>query len=58
MAFIPTSNQKGTAPEIIKQVSASAEDTWTEELLISEDDAINTNLPDDESVDEEKSIIK
>ena len=58
VSFMPTSSQKGTTPEIIRQVSIFAEDTWTEEILKSEDEAINTGLPDDEGVNEQQGIVQ
>ncbi len=58
IAFTPTSSQKGQTPEIIKEVSIFAEDTWTEELLESKCSGINTTLPDDETVTEQQGIVQ
>ncbi|MGB2762176.1 MAG: hypothetical protein WBC21_01395 [Minisyncoccales bacterium] len=58
IAFTPTISQTGQTPEIIKEVSIFAEDTWTEELLESSDEPINTTLPDDETVNESQGIIQ
>jgi len=58
LAFKPTVSQKGRTPEIIKEVSIFAEDSWTEELLKSSDESINTTLPDDESITEQQGIVQ
>lgn len=58
ISFTPTVSQKGQTPEIIKEVSIFAEDSWTEELLESNNESINTSLPDDETVSEEQGIVQ
>ncbi|MCK4453914.1 hypothetical protein KAU51_01020 [Candidatus Parcubacteria bacterium] len=58
IAFMPSIHQTGQTPEIIGEVSIFAEDTWTEELLESSDENIDTTLPDDETVIEQQGIIQ
>ncbi|MDI6591831.1 MAG: hypothetical protein QME61_02780 [Patescibacteria group bacterium] len=56
--FLPMESQKGQTPEIISQAEISGEDTWTETTLKSTAPAINTTLPDDETITEEMGIVQ
>ena len=43
----PTSSQKGSAAPLIGQVQISGENQFTNTIIVSQDSAINTSLPDD-----------
>lgn len=58
ISFVPNLSQKGQVPEIIREATVFAEDSWTEELLQSKDGAINTTLPDDDTVSEQQGIVQ
>ena len=58
VGFTPGIQQKGQTPDIVKEISVSGEDDWTEELVKGTDTAINTTLPDDESVSEQQGVVK
>ncbi len=50
IGFSPIQSQIGQTPEIISQAKITAEDSWTETILENSSPAINTTLPDDETV--------
>ena len=56
--FIPSSSQKGQTPFLIRDARIICEDQWTEEILESKDDSVDTTLPDDETVSEEQGIVE
>lgn len=56
--FIPSLNQVGTKPTIIGQAQISGQDQWTGEIITGTSPAVNTTLPDDENVTDEKGIIR
>lgn len=53
VAFTPNESQRGQTPEIIGQAKIEGLDSWTETNLQASAPAINTTLPDDETVTEE-----
>jgi hypothetical protein len=58
IAFTPDSKQKGNPAQIIHEAKISAIDRHTEQTLEAESEAIDTTLPDDETINEEQGIIK
>ncbi|TET84399.1 MAG: hypothetical protein E3J36_01340 [Candidatus Nealsonbacteria bacterium] len=58
IALAPDSAQKGQTPEIIREAKITAEDSWTKESLEATAPAINTTLPDDETVTEEMGQVQ
>jgi hypothetical protein len=58
VAFTPNEEQRGTIPDIISEAEIIGEDIWTEQLLSIKSPAINTSLPDDESVSEGQGIVQ
>jgi len=57
IAFIPQETQRGQTPEIISEVKISGEDTWTEKIIEFTAKAINTSLPDDQTITEEEGKV-
>jgi peptidoglycan hydrolase-like protein with peptidoglycan-binding domain len=49
--FIPEIKQKGLVATLIKEATLAGIDQWTNSLVYSKDDAIDTTLPDDRNVD-------
>ena len=47
VAFIPSSSQRGTTPQILGQALITGDDTWTLQSLSSSDVPLDTTLPDD-----------
>jgi len=58
VGFLPRSTQKGKTPEIISQARVVGEDKWTGQNLEATTSAINTALPDDETVSEEQGVVQ
>lgn len=58
VAFTPDEAQRGSIPDIISEAEIIGEDIWTEQLLSIKSPAINTTLPDDQSVSEEQGIVQ
>ena len=56
--FTPADFQRGQTPEIISQATFTAEDTFTGTILETTAPAINTSLPDDETVSPEQGIVQ
>ena len=52
IAFTPMDFQKGSTPELIGKAKIIGEDQWTEQILKAEVSAIDTTLPDDDTVNE------
>ncbi len=50
IAFVPELSQKGKIATLINEVRVSAKDQWTEMILSADDEAIDTNLPDDTTI--------
>lgn len=57
VAFTPSSSQKGTTPQIISEAEITGEDQFTELIVRGESAAINTTLPDDDTVSSSDGII-
>lgn len=58
VTFTPREFQRGQTPEIIGQAKISGEDSWTERIIESTANSINTTLPDDASVTEEMGKVQ
>jgi hypothetical protein len=56
--FTPDPSQKGKTPNLIEEAEILGEDTFTEEIIHEKADPVNTTLPDDETVSEEKGTIE
>ena len=56
--FRPTTDQKGKTPNIIGQAKITGQDQWTNNTIEATSPSINTALPDDETVDEEKGTVQ
>lgn len=56
--FTPDESQRGQAPEIISEAKITAVDSWTGETLEVTTPGINTTLPDDETITEERGIVQ
>ena len=50
VSFTPDSSQKGKTPNLIEEATITGEDQWTKETLSATSSAINTTLPDDDTV--------
>lgn len=53
----PDFSQKGKTPLLIKESNILAEDNWTSEILEEKASAVNTTLPDDETVSPGQGIV-
>ncbi len=58
IAFIPNETQRGQTPNIIGEAKITGEDSWTEMILEAMASAINTTLPDDETITQEMGIVQ
>lgn len=58
ISFIPEAGQKGQRPNLIEEVRITGEDQWTKETLEAASDAINTTLPDDQTITTEMGIVQ
>ncbi len=58
VALTPTSKQKGEVASIINEARISGEDQWTETIIENIAPAIDTTLPDDETVSREMGVIQ
>jgi len=54
----PYANQVGQTPEIIGEAVISGEDKWTGEIVRGTSPAVNTTLPDDQTITGEQSIVQ
>ncbi len=58
IALTPTQNQKGEPAVLVNEVKVSGEDQWTEQIINIAAEAIDTTLPDDETISREQGIIQ
>lgn len=58
VSLMPLPEDRGRVLEIISNAKIKGEDKWTNQILESETDAIDTTLPDDESIDEEQGVVQ
>jgi hypothetical protein len=54
----PNESQRGKSPEIIGQAAIMGEDSWTEMIIQGSSAPVTTLLPDDQTITEEKGIVK
>ncbi|HEX9722016.1 MAG TPA: hypothetical protein VGA53_02005 [Candidatus Paceibacterota bacterium] len=58
IAFTPTSVHRGKVAELIGQAHITGEDVFVDQLVSGTDDAIDTTLPDDDSVSEQDGVVE
>jgi len=58
IAFTPAIFQRGSKPHIIGEARVTGDDAFTEQVISSADAPIDTTLPDDESVNDDKAIVQ
>jgi len=58
IVFTPAVSQRGQTPNIIGEIHISGQDTWTETTIENTAPAINTTLPDDDTVTPAFGIIQ
>ncbi len=58
VSFTPNESQRGQTPEIINTATITGEDSWTDRILEATSPAIDTTLPDDETVTEETGKVQ
>ena len=58
VSFTPSQFQRGQTPKIINAATITGEDSWTDRVLEANSPAIDTSLPDDESITEEMGIVQ
>ena len=58
IAFTPTSAHRGKAAELIGQAHITGEDIFVDQVVSGTDDAIDTTLPDDNSVSEQDGKVR
>ncbi len=58
VALTPSANQQGQTPSLISEVRITGQDQWTNEILEAKSPAINTTLPGDETINNEKGIVQ
>ena len=55
--FTPSEDQKGQTPKIIGEAEITGQDQWTGEMIGAIAPAVNTSLPDDETITGEEGIV-
>ena len=58
ISFTPEANQKGQKSNLIEEVRITGEDQWTKETLEAANYAIDTTLPDDQTITSEMGVIQ
>lgn len=58
ISFSPNASQRGQTPEIMGQARITGEDSWTERILEGTAPAINTTLPDDQTMSFGKGVVQ
>jgi hypothetical protein len=58
ISFIPELYQRGTTPDIMGQTTITGEDDWTNQNLEFKVEAVNTTLPDDDSISEKEGVVR
>ncbi len=58
IAFTPSSSQQGTTPQIINEAEITGEDQFTGLIVRGESSAVNTTLPDDNTVSSTEGVIR
>ena len=58
VALVPTQSQRGSTAILVNEVEIFGEDQWTEHIISITAEAIDTTLPDDETISIEQGIIQ
>jgi len=58
VSLTPTINQKGNPALLIGESRILGEDQWTEQIIETSDEIIDTTLPDDSTISEEQGMIQ
>jgi len=58
VSLTPNESQRGQSPKIINTATITGEDSWTDRILEATSPAIDTTLPDDETVTEETGKVQ
>ena len=58
IAFTPTQIHRGTTPQIIEEARITGDDLFTEQIVSSSDEPIDTNLPDDPTVIKGTGVVQ
>ncbi|MFH1462675.1 MAG: hypothetical protein ABIG08_03220 [bacterium] len=58
VVLTPKDNQKGKTPNLVETAKMTGEDQWTKEIIRAEDEAINTTLPDDQSISPGMGVVQ
>jgi len=58
VSFTPDASQKGETPDLIRKAIMTGEDQWTKETLSATSSAINTTLPDDDTVSTAQGVVQ
>ncbi len=58
ISFTPTAEQRGQTPDLIYDTKISGEDIWTESTIEVRTASINTTLPDDSTMSQQKGIVQ
>jgi len=56
--FTPKESQKGRTPDLISVATISGQDQWTENTLTASSTAIDTTLPDDDTVTNSQGVVQ
>ncbi len=56
--FKPNNSQKSKTPDIIQEVEILGEDSWTQQIISFKGSAINTTLPDDDTINGKDGIVQ
>jgi len=56
--FLPEASQKGSIAQLIGEARMTAEDNWTLATLYATASAIDTTLPDDQTVNDQQGIVQ
>jgi len=56
--FTPNGSQRGKTPDLISAATISGQDQWTETILTASSTAIDTTLPDDETVSDSQGVVQ
>ena len=58
IGLTPSENQKGKVALLIKKAEIIAQDTFTQDILKTEEVELSTILPDDVSITKQEGIVK
>lgn len=58
IAFTPGYDQRGRIADVVREAVISGEDVWTETIISGNAPAVNTTLPDDETVTDAMGVVQ